>query len=64
MPRDATVKEHLGEVLAKRGETTRALSLYRAALTLEPDAKDLEKIRSKIAELEKQQQAQKALTPR
>jgi len=64
MPRDATVKEHLGEVLAKRGETTRALSLYRAALTLDPDTKDLEKIRSKIAELEKQQQAQKAPTPR
>jgi predicted Zn-dependent protease len=62
MPRDPTVKEHLGEVLAKRGETTRALSLYRAALNLDPDAKDLEKIRSKIAELEKQQQAQK--TPR
>jgi tetratricopeptide (TPR) repeat protein len=60
MPRDATVKEHLGEVLAKRGETTRALSLYRAALNLDPESKDLEKIRSKIAELEKQQQAQKA----
>ena len=60
MPRDATVKEHLGEVLAKRGETSRALTLYRAALNLDPDAKDLEKIRSKIAELEKAQQAQKA----
>jgi len=64
MPRDATVKEHLGDVLAKRGEATRALSLYRAALTLDPETKDLDKLRSKIAELEKQQQAQKAVTPR
>jgi tetratricopeptide (TPR) repeat protein len=64
MPRDATVKEHLGDVFAKRGETTRALTLYRAALTLDPDGKDLDKLRSKIAELEKQQQAQKAITPR
>jgi tetratricopeptide (TPR) repeat protein len=64
MPRDATVKEHLGDVLAKRGEASRALSMYRAALTLDPEQKDLEKIRSKIAELEKQQQAQKAVTPR
>src|SRR5258708_17379216 len=53
MPRDATVKQHLGDVLAKRGEAGRALSMYRAALTLEPDGKDLDKIRSKIAELEK-----------
>ena len=64
LPRDATVKEHLGDVLAKRGDATRALSLYRAALTLDPEAKDLEKLRSKIAEIEKQQQAQKAATPR
>ena len=64
MPRDATVKEHLADVFAKRGETSRALTLYRAAATLDPDSKDLDKIRSKIAELEKQQQAQKAVTPR
>lgn len=64
MPRDATVKEHLGDVFAKRGETSRALTLYRAAATLDPDAKDLDKLRSKIAELEKQQQAQKVVTPR
>ena len=62
LPRDATVHEHLGDVLAKRGETTRALSLYRAALTLDPESKDEAKLRSKIAELEKQQQAQQ--TPR
>ena len=57
LPRDATVHEHLGDVLAKRGETARALSLYRVALTLDPESKDEAKLRSKIAELEKQQQA-------
>jgi len=62
LPRDATVHEHLGDVLAKRGDTTRALSLYRVALTLDPESKDEAKLRSKIAELEKQQQA--GSTPR
>jgi tetratricopeptide (TPR) repeat protein len=62
LPRDATVHEHLGDVLVKRGETTRALSLYRVALTLDPESKDEAKLRSKIAELEKQQQASQ--TPR
>jgi tetratricopeptide (TPR) repeat protein len=62
LPRDATVHEHLGDVLAKRGDTTRALSLYRVALTLDPESKDEAKLRSKIAELEKQQQASQ--TPR
>jgi len=64
LPRDATIKEHLGDVFAKRGDTHRALSMYRAAVTLDPDAKDAEKLRTKIAELEKQQQAQKVVTPR
>ena len=62
LPRDATVHEHLGDVLARRGDATRALSLYRVALTLDPESKDEAKLRSKIAELEKQQQAQQ--TPR
>ena len=62
LPRDATVHEHLGDVLAKRGDTTRALSLYRVALNLDPESKDEAKLRLKIAELEKQQQAQQ--TPR
>ena len=62
LPRDATVHEHLGDVLAKRGDANRALSLYRVALTLDPESKDEAKLRSKIAELEKQQQAQQ--TPR
>ena len=53
LPRDATVHEHLGDVLAKRGEAARALESYRTALTLELEAKDEEKIRSKIAELER-----------
>jgi predicted Zn-dependent protease len=52
MPRDATVHEHLGDVLAKRGAKDRALVSYRTALSLDPDAKEGEKIRSKIAELE------------
>lgn len=59
LPRDPTVHEHLGDVLAKRGETVRALSLYRAALTLDPESKDGPKLKMKIAELERQQQAQK-----
>lgn len=62
LPRDATVHEHLGDVLARRGDATRALSLYRVALTLDPEAKDEAKLRSKIAELEKQQHPQP--TPR
>jgi tetratricopeptide (TPR) repeat protein len=56
LPRDATVHEHLGDVIAKRGDITRALSLYRTALTLEPDSKDETTIKNKIAELEKQTQ--------
>jgi predicted Zn-dependent protease len=52
LPRDATVHEHLGDVLAKRGDMQRALASYRTALSLDPDAKETEKIRSKIAELE------------
>jgi len=55
LPRDATVHEHLGDVFAKRGDLHRALDLYRAALTLEPEPKDEAKLRSKIAEVEKQQ---------
>ncbi len=55
LPRDATVHEHLGDVFAKRGDLHHALDLYRAALTLEPEPKDEAKLRSKIAELEKQQ---------
>jgi predicted Zn-dependent protease len=57
LPRDATVHEHLGDVFAKRGDLTRALTLYRAALDLEPEKKDEEKLRVKIAELEKQAQS-------
>jgi tetratricopeptide (TPR) repeat protein len=57
LPRDATVHEHLGDVLAKRGEVHKALDLYREALTFEPDAKDEAKLRLKIAELERLQAA-------
>lgn len=53
LPRDATVFEHLGDVLAKRGDVQRALQLYRQAADLDPDSKDIEKLRSKIAELER-----------
>lgn len=57
LPRDAVVHEHLGDVLAKRGDVHRALDLYREALTFEPEAKDEAKIRLKIAELERLQAA-------
>jgi Flp pilus assembly protein TadD len=53
LPRDATVHEHLADVLAKRGDMTRALQLYRVALDLDPESKDVDKIRSKIAEIER-----------
>lgn len=56
VPRDPTVHEHLGDVLAARGERDRALQSYRKALDLDPDSKDVEKIRSKIAELERKAQ--------
>ncbi len=59
LPRDATVKEHLGDVMAKRGDYKKAIELYKVALTLEPEAKDEAKLRSKIAEVEKQQTAQR-----
>lgn len=57
LPRDPTVHEHLGDVLARRGDMERALQLYRMALDLDPEAKDVEKLRSKIAELEREAQA-------
>ena len=56
LPRDATVHEHLGDVLAARGDRDRALQSYRTALDLDPESKDVEKIRSKIAELERKAQ--------
>jgi len=59
LPRDATVHEHLADVLAKRGNYKRALDLYRVALTLDPEEKDEAKLRIKIAEVEKQQTAQR-----
>jgi tetratricopeptide (TPR) repeat protein len=54
LPRDATVHEHLGDVFARRGDYTRALSLYRVALSMDPDPKDEAKLRSKIEQAEKQ----------
>ena len=56
MPRDATVHEHLGDVLAARGNRAKALESYRTALDLDPEGKDVAKIRSKIAELERKAQ--------
>jgi predicted Zn-dependent protease len=54
MPRDPTILEHLGDLFARRGDLDRALESYRKALTLEPDPKEEEKLRGKIAELERQ----------
>jgi tetratricopeptide (TPR) repeat protein len=56
MPRDATVHEHLGDVLVKRGDTQRALQSYRTAINLDPESKEVEKLRSKIAEIERKDQ--------
>ncbi|HWW60667.1 MAG TPA: tetratricopeptide repeat protein, partial [Thermoanaerobaculia bacterium] len=56
LPRDATVHEHLGDVYAKRGDIDSALKLYRVALTLQPEPKDEEKLRLKIAEIERKSQ--------
>jgi tetratricopeptide (TPR) repeat protein len=56
LPRDPTVHEHLGDVFARRGDLMRALTMYRQALTLEPEKKDEAKIRMKIADLERQTQ--------
>lgn len=53
LPRDPTVHEHLGDVLAKRGDMQRALKLYRTAVDLDPESKDVDKLRSKIAEIER-----------
>jgi len=55
LPRDATVHEHLGDVVAKRGDVPRALQLYRTALDLDPESKDVSKLRSKIAEIQRQE---------
>ncbi|HXG59636.1 MAG TPA: tetratricopeptide repeat protein, partial [Thermoanaerobaculia bacterium] len=57
LPRDATVHAHLGDVFASRGDLLRALSLYRQALGFEPEPKEEETLRTKIADLEKQTQA-------
>ena len=54
LPRDATVHEHLGDVLAKRGELKRAIEVYQLALTLEPSPDDEAKLRSKISAVERQ----------
>ncbi|HUP47087.1 MAG TPA: tetratricopeptide repeat protein [Thermoanaerobaculia bacterium] len=56
LPRDATVHQHLADVLAEQGKRERALEVYRLALTLEPEPQDEEKIRSKVADLERQTQ--------
>jgi tetratricopeptide (TPR) repeat protein len=56
LPRDPTVHEHLGDVLAKRGDVQRALQLYRTAVDLDPQSKDIAKLRSKIARIEHEAQ--------
>lgn len=53
LPNDATVREHLGDLFLKKGDYAKALDSYRLALTLKPEAKDEEKIRTKIVDLEK-----------
>lgn len=53
LPRDPTVHEHLGDVHAKRGDMQSALKLYRTAVDLDPESKEVDKLRSKIAEIER-----------
>lgn len=53
LPNDPTVHEHLGDVFAKRGDMQRALKSYRTAVELDPESKDVDKLRSKIAEIER-----------
>lgn len=52
LPRDATVVEHLADVVAVRGQKDRAVELYRLAIELDPESKDIQKLRAKISELE------------
>src|SRR5947209_20444526 len=51
LPRDATVHEHLGDVFAKRGDANRVLTMYRAAMKIDQDSKELDKNRSYLTEL-------------
>lgn len=53
LPRDATVVEHLADVVAVRGQTDRAVELYRLAIDLDPESKDIQKLRAKISDLER-----------
>jgi predicted Zn-dependent protease len=62
LPSDATIHEHLGDVLVKRGDMQRALKSYRTAVELDPQSKDIDKIRNKIAEIERRGPA--SATPR
>jgi predicted Zn-dependent protease len=52
LPYDATVQEHLGDVLAKLGKRAQALERYRAALRLDPTPADEAQLRTKIANFE------------
>ncbi|HEX7152441.1 MAG TPA: tetratricopeptide repeat protein [Thermoanaerobaculia bacterium] len=54
LPRDATVQEHLGDVYAKRGDHARALELYKKALALDVEPADEAKLKTKIAQLERE----------
>lgn len=53
MPRDPTIQEHLGDLFVRRGLRDRALESYRKALSLEPEPHEEEKLKTKIAELER-----------
>ncbi|HVR44590.1 MAG TPA: tetratricopeptide repeat protein [Thermoanaerobaculia bacterium] len=53
VPDDPTIQEHLGDLYRKQGDSDRALDFYRTALGLDPEPKELEGLKVKIAELEK-----------
>lgn len=53
VPDDPTIQEHLGDLHLKLGDRKQALDHYRAALDRDPEPKEEQTIRGKIAELEK-----------
>jgi predicted Zn-dependent protease len=50
-PDDATIEEHLGDILEKKGNIVQAIAHWEHALTLKPDEPD--KIRQKLAKAKK-----------
>lgn len=54
VPDDPTIQEHLGDLYARMGREDEALGHYRTALGLEPEPKEEEALKVKIARLERE----------